>query len=148
MSGAGKGVAMRRLWLSVLCVMMLPGALLAAIGDEGLSAEQRQRFHQLTTELRCLVCQNQSIAESNADLALDLKRQVRQQILEGRSDDAIRTYMRERYGDFVLYKPAVEPKTYLLWASPALLLLIALFILARRLRRAGPEDDEADEELS
>ncbi|MBY8965168.1 cytochrome c-type biogenesis protein CcmH [Algiphilus sp. NNCM1] len=128
--------------------MMLPGALLAAIGDEGLSAEQRQRFHQLTTELRCLVCQNQSIAESNADLALDLKRQVRQQILEGRSDDAIRTYMRERYGDFVLYKPAVEPKTYLLWASPALLLLIALFILARRLRRAGPEDDEADEELS
>lgn len=133
----------------LLCLLyLLPAAAVAAVGDEGLSAEQRQRFHQLTTELRCLVCQNQSIAESNADLALDLKRQVRKQILEGRSDDDIRRYMRERYGDFVLYKPAVEPKTYLLWASPALLLLVALVILARRLRRARPEDDETDEEIS
>ncbi|WP_420426592.1 cytochrome c-type biogenesis protein [Algiphilus sp.] len=138
-----KGVAL------LLCLLfLLPAVAIAAVGDEGLDAEQRQRFHQLTTELRCLVCQNQSIAESNADLALDLKRQVRKQILEGRSDEDIRRYMRERYGDFVLYKPAVEPKTYLLWASPALLLLVALVILARRLRRARPEDDETDEEMS
>ncbi|MHA7835478.1 MAG: cytochrome c-type biogenesis protein [Algiphilus sp.] len=135
--------------LCLLCLMSaLPMAATAAVGDEGLTAEQRERFQQLTTELRCLVCQNQNIAESNADLAVDLKRQVRKQILEGRSDDDIRQYMRERYGDFVLYKPPVEPKTYLLWASPALLLLIALFVLARRLRRARPEDDETDEEMS
>lgn len=139
-------------WWTTLSLLLLVTALPTVVGavasDEGLSAEQRQRFHQLNTELRCLVCQNQSIAESNADLAQDLRRQVRKQILEGRSDAEIRSYMRDRYGDFVLYKPAVEPKTYLLWLSPAILLLIALFILARRLRRARPEDDDSEEEIS
>lgn len=138
-------------WMALLLLVlsaMLPTAVSGAASDEGLSDEQRQRFHQLSTELRCLVCQNQSIAESNADLAMDLKRQVRKQILEGRSDAEIRRYMRDRYGDFVLYKPAVEPKTYLLWLSPAILLLIAFFVLARRLRRARPEDDDSEEEIS
>lgn len=143
--------SMARPWRFLAMLLLaaaLPGVAGAVASDEGLDQQQRQRFHQLTTELRCLVCQNQSIAESNAELAQDLKRQVRKQILEGRSDGEIRRYMRDRYGDFVLYKPAVEPKTYLLWVSPAILLLIAFLILARRLRRARPEDDESEEEIS
>lgn len=111
-----------------------------------LTAAQEQRAKALATELRCLVCQNQSIAESNAPLAQDLKRQVREQIAAGRSDDEIRAYMRERYGDFVLYKPPVNATTGLLWFSPVILLLVAALLLRTRLRRARPEDaDEPDE---
>ncbi|GAA5171462.1 cytochrome c-type biogenesis protein [Viridibacterium curvum] len=95
------------------------------------------RVMKLAETLRCLVCQNQSIAESNADLANDLKRQVREMIAAGKSDDEIRDYMVERYGDFVLYDPPVKTSTLLLWGGPATLLLLALggFALTVRARR-------------
>ena len=81
------------------------------------------RVNALSAELRCLVCQNQSLADSHADLAIDLKNQVREQLKAGRSDRQVIDYMTDRYGDFVLYRPPVKATTLLLWAGPALLLL-------------------------
>ena len=92
------------------------------------------RAVKLSEKLRCLVCQNQTIADSNAELAQDLRRQIHEQIAAGKSDDQIVDYMVARYGDFVLYQPPVKATTMLLWAGPALLLLLGVFGLARVLR--------------
>jgi len=100
-----------------------------------LDAGQQERYRRLVHELRCLVCQNQTIADSNAPLAQDLRAQVERQIAEGRSDDEIRKYMTERYGDFVLYKPPMQNNTLFLWIGPFLLLLGALAIALRQLLR-------------
>jgi cytochrome c-type biogenesis protein CcmH len=93
------------------------------------------RVQKLGEELRCLVCQNQNIADSNADLAVDLKNQLREQIAQGRTDGEIRDYMVARYGDFVLYSPPLKATTVLLWAGPFVLLLITVVALVLRLRR-------------
>ena len=93
------------------------------------------RLKGLAEELRCLVCQNQTIADSNAPLALDLRNQIRGQIAQGRSDDQIRAYMVERYGDFVLYKPPFKAVTAILWAGPFLLLLAGIWALVAIVRR-------------
>jgi len=90
---------------------------------------------QLSAELRCLVCQNQSLADSNADLALDLKNQVREQIEQGASDRQVIAFMTERYGDFVLYRPPLKATTLLLWFGPVLLFAGGLIALFMRLRR-------------
>lgn len=97
--------------------------------------EQTERLQRLASELRCLVCQNQSIAESNAGLAIDLKEQALEQIQAGKSDADIRTYMVERYGEFILYKPAFSASNAALWSGPFLLLLIVLVFILRGLRR-------------
>jgi cytochrome c-type biogenesis protein CcmH len=110
-----------------------------------LTTAQEQRFHRLANELRCLVCQNQSIAESNAPLAQDLKERVRRQISEGRSDEEIKNYMRDRYGDFVLYKPPFNAVTAVLWISPLILLGVGAIWLALRMRRARADDLPDDE---
>ena len=107
------------------------------------------RVVKLTSELRCLVCQNQSLADSHADLAIDLKNQVRSQMQAGRSDAEIRDYMVARYGDFVLYDPPFKSSTLLLWAGPFAMLLIGLLGLAaylrsRRSRLPGVELTSAD----
>lgn len=129
-----------RLTLLLFVVMtLMAGQTLHAQQGE-LSAEEQQRYHRLTNELRCLVCQNQSIAESNAPLAQDLKDRVRRQIREGRSDEAIRNYMRERYGDFVLYKPPFNAVTAALWVTPLLLLAFGALWLVLRMRRARADD--------
>ncbi|MCW5622516.1 MAG: cytochrome c-type biogenesis protein CcmH [Burkholderiales bacterium] len=97
-----------------------------------------QRLKALSHELRCLVCQNQSLADSNADLAVDLRNQVREQIVAGKSDAEIRAWLTARYGDFVLYRPPLKATTVLLWAGPVLLLIAALaglFLTLRRRRR-------------
>jgi len=98
------------------------------------------RAVKLSEKLRCLVCQNQTIADSNAELAQDLRRQIHEQIAAGRSDDEIVAYMVARYGDFVLYQPPVKSTTMLLWAGPALLLIVGFAGLIRvvRARRAAP----------
>ena len=90
--------------------------------------EQQARYELLIKDLRCLVCQNQSIADSNATLASDLRREVREMMIAGQSDQQIRDFMTARYGDFVLYRPPVSPRTWLLWAAPVLLLLGGLGI--------------------
>jgi cytochrome c-type biogenesis protein CcmH len=94
----------------------------------------QSRAVKLSEQLRCLVCQNQTIAESNADLALDLRQQIREQIAAGKSDEEIIQYMVNRYGDFVLYKPPFKATTLLLWLGPALLLVGGVIVLVRVLR--------------
>lgn len=114
----------------------------------GLDAAQDTRYHQLINELRCLVCQNQTIAESNAPLALDLREQVRKQLSEGKSNAEISRYLTDRYGDFVLYRPPFKASTALLWLGPFLLLLAALLWATRWMKStrkpvaAAPMTDE------
>ena len=103
------------------------------------------RLKQLETELRCLVCQNQTLADSNADLADDLRREVRALAVAGKSNDEIKAYLVARYGDFVLYDPPVKPLTWLLWFGPFALLIgggaVWWLILKRRAKMtAGPVD--------
>jgi cytochrome c-type biogenesis protein CcmH len=93
-----------------------------------------QRAVELAEQLRCLVCQNQTIADSNAELAVDLRRQIREQIAQGKSDAEITGFMVERYGDFVLYRPPLKATTLLLWLGPPVLLLAAIGGLLRYLR--------------
>jgi cytochrome c-type biogenesis protein CcmH len=138
--------------LAVLAGALLMSALAVAI-DTGRAFEdpvQQQRYERLIQDLRCLVCQNQSIADSNATLASDLRREVRDLMKAGRSDDEIRGFMTERYGDFVLYRPPLRPRTWLLWAAPVLLLLggisIALTVIRRRVRAARADPATLDEE--
>ena len=101
-----------------------------------------KRVNALAEELRCLVCQNQTIADSAAPLALDLRNQIRTMVRQGKSDDEIRAYMVDRYGDFVLYKPPLKGITLLLWIGPFVLLAIGaaivVFIARSRRRTAGP----------
>jgi cytochrome c-type biogenesis protein CcmH len=102
-----------------------------------------KRAVALAEQLRCLVCQNQTIAESNAPLAVDLREQIREQIAQGRSDGEIADYMVQRYGDFVLYRPPVKPVTLLLWFGPPLLLLLGLGVLIATLRRRRSQTEES-----
>ena len=94
-----------------------------------------QRLISISEEMRCLVCQNESLAGSRSDLANDLRREIRTLIQEGKSDDQIRTFMVERYGDFVLYRPPVKPITWLLWIGPFIILAIGIAGLLMYLRR-------------
>jgi cytochrome c-type biogenesis protein CcmH len=102
------------------------------------------RFERITQQLRCLVCQNESIADSNVELASDLRRQVREMLLTGKSDDAIFTFMTDRYGEFVRFSPPLEPKTLLIWGAPFIMLLLGGIIIYRvaRQRSRLPLDDE------
>jgi len=103
------------------------------------SEEHRERYKSLISELRCLVCQNQNLADSNADLATDLRRQTYQMIVAGRSDEEIVDFMVARYGDFVLYRPPFKTKTLLLWLGPGILCIGGLFTLFVHLRRRRRE---------
>lgn len=106
------------------------------------------RMVRITSELRCLVCQNQTIADSHAALAVDLRNQVMEQLQQGQSDQQIIDYMTARYGDFVLYRPPLKASTVVLWFGPGLLLLIslaALFVVLRRRSRLPPEAFDPDE---
>ena len=120
-----------------------------------LNPEIEARMMVLAAELRCLVCQNQTIADSHADLAVDLRKQIRSMLAQGQDEDAIRAYMTARYGDFVLYKPPFKAATALLWVGPPLLLAAALgglFVMLRARQRASPDafdafdTDTADDE--
>jgi cytochrome c-type biogenesis protein CcmH len=102
------------------------------------------RFEHIAGELRCLVCQNESIADSNVELAADLRRQVREMLVAGKSDDAIFDFMTDRYGEFVRFNPPLEPKTLLIWGAPFIMLLLGGVIIYRVARRRSrmPLDDE------
>jgi cytochrome c-type biogenesis protein CcmH len=102
------------------------------------------RFERITKELRCLVCQNESIADSNVELASDLRRQVREMLIAGKSDDAIFKFMTDRYGDFVRFNPPLERKTLLIWGAPFIAVLLAVVIVIRIVRQRSrmPVDDE------
>ena len=111
--------------------------------------DDEQRFNELIRELRCLVCQNQSLADSNADLAQDLREEIYNEMLDGKSDNEIITYLVARYGDFVLYRPPMKPVTYLLWLGPALFLVIGVFIAVSFLtRRKKVELSQEDQQYA
>ena len=118
-----------------LCGFFAPGANAPESVPTEIDPVKAARAVNLAEKLRCLVCQNQTIADSNAELANDLRSQIREQIAAGRTDDEILAYMVQRYGDFVLYQPPFKPTTVLLWSGPALLVLGGAFVLARNLRR-------------
>lgn len=100
-----------------------------------------QRLVVIAEELRCLVCQNESLAGSRADLAMDLRREVRALIKSGKSDAQIKEYLVSRYGDFVLYRPPIKPTTWLLWFGPLLLLIGAFWVLVNIIRRSQNQKD-------
>ena len=110
---------------------------------------EEARFHALAAELRCVMCQNQSLADSNALIALSLRREVLELIRAGQSDAQIKDFLVERYGEFVLYKPRVEGRTWLLWLGPGAILLagsvLVVVLVRRRTSRAIPRDDEPQE---
>ena len=135
----------------VLCAAMLAGIGGPATAKEAAPATDdpvlEARMMRLSNELRCLVCQNETIAASNAELAIDLKNQVREMMRNGKTDAEILQYMTARYGDFVLYRPPLKSTTMLLWFGPALLLVggaAVLVITLRRRSRLGAEHFEPD----
>ena len=124
----------------------------SARAEPGVTDEQGQltdpalqaRYERIAHDLRCLVCQNESIADSNADLAADLRRQVREMLAAGRSDKDVYDFMTDRYGEFVRFNTPLEPKTLIIWGAPFVMLAIGLLIVVRVVRQRSrlPVDDE------
>lgn len=131
---------MSRRWLAAMALgLSLAASAQAAIEAYPFSDDaQRQRFSELTRELRCPKCQNQDIADSNAPIAADLRREIHRLVQEGKSDQQIIDFLVDRYGEFVRYRPALTGRTSLLWFGPALMLLVGLgsIVLIVRRRRA------------
>lgn len=103
------------------------------------SPAHEERYNKLIAELRCLVCQNQNLADSNAELAVDLRRKTYEMVSKDKSEKEIASYMVERYGDFVLYRPPLNSNTLLLWVGPFIILLIGVTLLIRTIRRRRAE---------
>ena len=129
---------------SVVLLCLLTG--LAVNAQSPSEAEIERRLHKLSQELRCLQCQNQTLADSPAGLAEDLRREIRVQMRAGKSDEEIVAFLTARYGDFILYRPRVTPATYLLWFGPFVILLLGLFVLFRYIRQR--RDSIAEQPLS
>lgn len=133
-----------------MLAIFAPAAAASEATPTDLDPVAQKRMIGLAAELRCLVCQNQTIADSNADLAVDLRREIREQIKAGKSDSQILEFMTTRYGDFVLYRPPLKVTTVLLWFGPLLLVIAGIFVLVRvvraRRRRADADRPLTDEE--
>ena len=131
----------------VLAVCLSAGVPARALDANGQLEDPvlQARYERITKDLRCLVCQNESIADSNVELASDLRRQVREMLSAGKSDDAIFDFMTDRYGEFVRFNPPLEPKTLLIWGAPFLVLILGVVIIFRIVRRRSrmPLDDES-----
>ena len=124
----------------LLVLLFIP---LLAWGQEG---DLDRRVAELSQELRCLVCQNQTLAESNAPLAVDLRNQVREQLAAGKTEQDVIDFMVARYGDFVLYRPPFKASTLFLWVGPFVFLLLGAWLLVRRVGRRAPEVSLSDED--
>jgi cytochrome c-type biogenesis protein CcmH len=123
--------------LFILC-LLLPIAAYAIDPISFKDDSEEVRFQALAKELRCLVCQNESLADSTAGLAQDLRDDVITQMRDGKNDAEIKTYMTDRYGDFILYNPPIKPRTWLLWFGPFVLLLIGGIVIAYIIRSRRP----------
>ncbi len=111
----------------VCLILLLISTQVSSIeGNEELTSQERELYQHIIQEVRCLVCQNQSVSESNADLAKDLRTEILEQVKQGSSEDDIKSYLLSRYGDFVLYDPSFKKSTYILWLSPVLIILLIL----------------------
>ena len=132
----------RRLRVLTIFLLLVAAAPVFAIDSQPplSDAAEQARYEALIHVFRCLVCQNETIADSDADLAADLRRQVHEMVAAGKSDEEIRVYLLDRYGNFVLYKPPVETSTWLLWGGPFLLLLTGLAVVVKVVRRRAHID--------
>ena len=131
-----------------LAALLLCACAAVCAADDAALADLDTRVQAISAELRCLVCQNQTIADSHAGLAIDLRRQVREMLQAGKSESEIIAYMTARYGDFVLYRPPVKTSTALLWFGPTVLLVAGVVVLVtvlRRRSRLGADQFEPDE---
>ena len=126
---------MKRATFAVLASFCFAMAIFAQVAQPLEDPAIEERMRNLTKQLRCLVCQNETLADSQAQLAEDLRREIREQIKAGKSDKEIMAYVSQRYGDFVLYNPPVKATTYLLWFGPFVLLLFGTALLYRYLKR-------------
>ena len=140
---------MNRILTALLAALLLATTTMGA--EEPLqfdNPEQEARFNDLASELRCLVCQNQTLSDSDAPLAQDLRSEIFAMMAQGKSDDEIKAFMVERYGDFVLYRPPLQTNTLVLWLAPLLLLAVGGLVTARAVRRraAQLEAEEAAED--
>ncbi|MGD2159541.1 MAG: cytochrome c-type biogenesis protein CcmH [Gammaproteobacteria bacterium] len=140
---------MRIILLIAMLVMLSPSYAGPVITYEFESEEQEALFNKLSDELRCLVCQNQSIADSNADLAKDLREEIYGMLQQGKSEEEIIDFMVARYGDFVLYNPPMKPVTWVLWFGPAVALLAGFVFVVRIMKRqqTNRENEMTGEEL-
>jgi cytochrome c-type biogenesis protein CcmH len=129
---------------ALLCALLAWGGASAFTLEEFQFKDpaQEQQFRDLIGKLRCLVCQNESLAASQADLAQDLRKEVYNMMRDGKDDDAIIAFLVERYGDFVLYEPPVKPSTYILWFGPFVLIGLGGFLLLRALKRKKTEPEQ------
>ena len=141
---------MRRVAALLACLALAPLADAVDSGQRFEDPAEQSRYERVIRDLRCLVCRSESIADSNAPLAADLRREVESLMRAGKSDEDIYTFMTERYGDFVLLQPPVAPRTWLLWAAPALFLVggiaVVLVVVRRRARAANADPAALDEE--
>lgn len=141
-----------RPWLTGLALSLALLQPLGASAKEAAPLAQNPaveaRLQHLGKELRCLVCQNETITDSTADLAQDLRQEIRELIIQGKTDQEIKDYLVARYGDFVLYRPPVQNNTLLLWFGPALFFLVGLGVLVRYLRRRTRLTEAAARSLS
>ncbi|BDX22006.1 cytochrome c-type biogenesis protein CcmH [Polynucleobacter sp. TUM22923] len=130
---------MKSFFVAITFVLTTAGCMSTALATDAVPLSDdpitEQRLISISEEMRCLVCQNESLAGSRSDLANDLRREIRILIKEGKTDDQIRSFMVERYGDFVLYRPPVKPITWLLWIGPFVILLLGIMGLILYLRR-------------
>ena len=141
-------------WVLALCLAVCSVTAFAQASDptplQFHDAAEETRFHRLTAELRCVMCQNQSLADSNAQIAHDLRREVLDLMRQGKNDAQVKQFLVDRYGEFVLYKPEVAPGTYILWFGPLFLLLAGGvwvgLIVAKRSKRSAPATDDIDQE--
>jgi cytochrome c-type biogenesis protein CcmH len=137
---------MRTAWRILILALCMQWAFAIDTSQAFEDPVLQARYEKLTSELRCLTCRNYPIADSNVPLAADLRREVRELIANGKSDEEILKFMTDRYGDYVLYDPPVAPRTWVLWAAPILLLgggvITAMIVIARKSRL--PDTDPAD----
>jgi len=141
--------ALRKVIVVLLAALLGAATAAKEALPEAADPALEARMTRITAELRCLVCQNQTIADSNAGLAVDLRRETREMLRQGKSDAEIIAYMTARYGDFVLYRPPLKSTTALLWFGPAAMLALGaagLVLVLRRRTRLSAESFEADEE--
>jgi cytochrome c-type biogenesis protein CcmH len=136
---------MRKWILSLLLLLATVAGQAKEAPPAAADPALEKRMLALTEELRCLVCQNQTLADSHAELAIDLKNQVREKLASGMSDKEVIDFMVQRYGDFVLYRPPVKTTTWLLWFGPFLLLVTGIFVLMRKLAKRRAMDDTMPE---
>lgn len=141
---------MKRLLIALLLLVAFSAAAIDPLPFKDSTEETR--FQNLVRELRCMVCQNQNLADSDAGLAKDLRAEVLELMQSGKSDTEIKHFLTDRYGDFVLYKPPVKPGTWLLWFGPLLVLLIGIWLARKQLRApvpvAGAASADKDGEFS